>query len=288
MVDLRVWAALCGLLRQQVHHPPPDDPTLDRASERTVHTTGYQLADMVYGVDGGENYRLLLASMLRLATTRACVHTVEPDAVLAARRVTDGYVALLGDIWLATTRLNLRTPKEWGALKGTSSLRVEIGHWSAQEVLANRSTWLDLDLMRALGAGLSGRVWVALEAWARWPQQTIDGSYEECAIGLGEPARQSLGVGAYQRVRDAHRALDRAGRRIIATDPAFVAASVEKRAGWCLVVRRVSGIKARAKARSDAASRSAGIAAGKRQRGERAVVRAKVCGSLAVARPEPF
>ncbi len=44
MVDLRVWAALCGLLRQQVHHPPPDDPRLDRASERTVHTTGYQLA----------------------------------------------------------------------------------------------------------------------------------------------------------------------------------------------------------------------------------------------------
>ena len=127
-------------------------------------------------------------------------------------------------------------------------MRVEIGHWSAQEVLANRSTWLDLDLMRALGAGLSGRVWVALEAWARWPQQTIDVSYEECAIGLGEPARQSLGVGAYQRVRDAHRALDRAGRRIIATDPAYVAASVVKRAGWCLVVRRVSGIKARAKA----------------------------------------
>ncbi len=234
---------------------------------------------MVYGEDGGKNYRLILASMLRLATTRACVHVVESDPVLAVQRVSTGYVALLGDIWLATTQLDLRTPRQWGALKGSTSLRVEIGHWSAQEVLANRSTWLDLDLLRALGAGLSGRVWVALEAWARWPQRTLDG-HEECAIGLGEPALQSLGVGGYDRSRDAHRALTRAGRQVVLRDPAYDFVSVQKRAGWCLVARRVSGARARAQARSGASWRSAGIAASKRQRPERAAVRAAVRDSL--------
>jgi len=104
-------------------------------------------------------------------------------------------------------------------------------------------------------------------------------------------AQTSLGVGAYERVRDAHRALDRAGRRVVATDPAYIGARVEKRAGWCLVVRRLSDAKARAKARSDAASRSPGIAADKRERAERAAVRAKIRDSLAdggvLSRSEP-
>jgi len=93
MLDLRVWAALCALLREQAPEAPGDDPTLANADTRTVQTTGYQLADMVYGEDGGKNYRLLRGSLIRLSGTTVVVHVVEQDPELAAQRVTDGYVA---------------------------------------------------------------------------------------------------------------------------------------------------------------------------------------------------
>lgn len=49
MLDLRVWAALCGVLREQLPSTPADDPELQRIDTRTVETTGYQLAEMVCG-----------------------------------------------------------------------------------------------------------------------------------------------------------------------------------------------------------------------------------------------
>lgn len=127
MLDLRVWAALCAMLREQVPETPASDLTLANADTRTVETTGYQLADMIYGEDGGKNYRLLRRSLIRLSGTTVVVHIVERDPDLAAQRVTDGYVALVGDIWLARIRLDLHTPRQWGALKGSTSLKVEIG-----------------------------------------------------------------------------------------------------------------------------------------------------------------
>jgi hypothetical protein len=276
MLDLRVWAALCAMLRDQLLAAPEDDLTLDRASSRTVATTGYQLAERVSADDGGEAYRLLRTSLVRLADVRACVRVVERDRDVAVQLVREGYVPLVGEIWLATTRLDLRMPSEWGGLKATTSLKVEIGQWAAQQVCANSCTWLDLDLLRALGAGLPARLWVALEAWARWPQRSFDG-HEETAIGLGEPAMQSLGVGGYSRARRARQALEQAGARIAAIDPAYDLVCCERRAGWCLVARRVSGARARAQARSGATWRSPGIAASKRQRQavrtERQVVR---------------
>ncbi len=267
MLDLRVWAALCGILREQLPSPPPDDPELQRIDARTVETTGYQLAEMVWAADGGDKYLRLRAALVRLAATRACVQVVERDPELAAQFVREGYVSLVGDIWLATTRLNLRTPRQWGALKGSSSLKVEIGHWTSQQVVAGRCTWLDLDLLRALGSGLSARVWIALEAWARWPQRSLDGR-EECAFGLGQPALQSLGVAEYERQRDARRALDRAGQGLVAVDPAYELVRCERRGGgWCLVVRRIAGARARAEARKAGMHRDPGIAA-KKQRGQ--------------------
>ena len=280
MLDLRVWAALCAMLRDQLHAAPQDDPTFDRSSSRTVATTGYQLAERVSADDGGEAYRLLRTSLVRLADVRACVRLVERDADLAAQLVREGYVPLIGEIWLATTRLDLRMPSEWGALKATTSLKVEIGQWAAQQVSANSCTWLDLDLLRALGAGLSARLWVALEAWARWPQRSLDGR-EETAIGLGEPAMQSLGVGGYSRARRARQALDEAGARIAVIDPAYDLVRCERRAGWCLVAQRVSGARGRAQARSGATWRSPGVAASKRRRAERTAVRASIRDSLA-------
>lgn len=163
-------------------------------------TTGYQLADMVHGEDGRKNYRLLRRSLIRLSGTTVVVHIVDHDPDLAVQRVTDGYVALVGDVWLARIRLDLHTPREWGALKGSTSLKVEIGHWTAQQIVAGRCTWLELDLLHALGTGLAARLRATLEACARWPQRNLDGR-EESAIGLGQPALESLGVGRYSQPR---------------------------------------------------------------------------------------
>jgi len=278
--DLRVWAALCALLRSQVPGTPADDPTLANADLRTVETTGYQLADMVLADDGGQTYAKLYRSLARLHAATVIVEHLDLDPEVAAARVGRGLVGLLGDVWIATTELDLRRPAQWRALRGSASLRVEIGRWTAQQVVAGRTTWLDLDLLRALGTGLPARVWTTLEAWGRWPQRTMD-AREECAIGLGEPARQSLGVAGYSRAIDARRALNQAGAKLVKLDPAYELVRCEKRAGWCLVVRRLSGAKARAQARSGATWRSQGIAANKRQRPERAVVRAQVRASLA-------
>lgn len=289
MLDLRVWAALCALLRTRTLQQPvasdDADADLGHVETRTVETTGYQLADMVYGEDGGKNYRLLTRSLGRLATTRLLVQLVERDRELAAQRVTSGSVALIGDIWMATVRLDLRTPREWGALKGSTSLKVEIGNWTAQQIVAGRCTWLDLDLLRALGTGLPARLWAALEAWARWPQRSLDGR-EDTAIGLGQPALESLGVAGYKRPRAARAALDRAGEQITDVDPAYELVHCERRGGgWCLVVRRLAGARARADARKAGPYRDPGIAAKKQRRqaeqAERQAVRQIVRQSLA-------
>jgi Replication initiator protein A len=287
MPDLRVWAALCALLRAQTLRQPIEDETEDlgHIASRTVETTGYQLAEMVFADDGGQKYRRLLRSLGRLASARVLLQLVEHDPELAAQRVTSGSVALIGDIWMATIRLDLRTPREWGALKGSTSLKVEIGHWTAQQVIAGRCTWLDLDLLRALGTGLPARLWAALEAWARWPQRSLDGR-EETAIGLGQPALQSLGVGEYAQARQARAALNRAGQKLVAVDPAYELVRCEHRGGgWCLVVRRVSGARARAETRKQGLHRDPGIAAKKQRRqaekAERQVVRGIVRQELA-------
>lgn len=276
MLDLRVWAALCALLREKHLTAPPEDPELQRIDTRTVETTGYQLADMVFREDGGHEYAKLRRSFMRLRGAAILLQTVETDPELAAQRVIEGAVGLIGDVWLATTRLNLRKPREWGALKGSTSLKVEIGHWTAQQIVAGRCTWLDLDLLRALGTGLPARLWAALEAWARWPQRSLD-RREETAIGLGEPALESLGVARYERPRDARRALNRAGRALVNVDPAYELVRCERRGGWSLVVRRLAGARARAEARKAGRYRDPEIATKKQRRqaeqAERQVVR---------------
>jgi hypothetical protein len=280
MLDLRVWAALCAMLGEQLPSAPPHDPDLQRIDTRTVETTGYQLAERVFSSEGGDQWRSLRRSLARLRTAEATIRVVEVDPDLAAQRVIEGYVPLTGEMWIATTRLDLKVPRQWGALKGTASLRVEMGRWAAEQIVAGRCKWLDLDLLRALGPGLAARVWVALEAWARWPQRSFDGR-EETTIGLGKPALESLGVGGYARPRRAREALDRAGERIAAIDPSYELVSCERRAGWCLVVRRLSGSKARAQARRGASWRSPGIASTKRQRTERIAVRTQIRASVA-------
>lgn len=271
MLDLRTWAALGGLLRTQLG----DRPLAER-ERAIVETTGYQLADMVFATDGGSEYRKLRASLIRLRQVTITVETVEHEADLAAETLHEGWVGIVNDVWAATTRLDLRTPREWGALKGSTSLRVELGHWTAEQVLSGRCTWLDLDLLRALGAGLPARLWCALEGWARWPAQSLDGA-EETAIGLGRPALESLGVGGYGRAERARAALNRAGARLAATDPAYDMVRCERRGGgWTLVARRLRGSRARTAARATAPWRSPGIALGERRRRADSALRVEV------------
>ncbi|MGH2891566.1 MAG: hypothetical protein ACRDNJ_18275, partial [Solirubrobacteraceae bacterium] len=156
-----------------------------------------------------------------------------------------------------------------------------------QQVVAGRCTWLDLDLLQALGTGLAARLWAALEAWARWPQRSLDGR-EETAIGLGRPALDSLGVGSYSKPRQARAALNRAGQALVGVDPAYEFVRCERRGGgWCLVVRRVSGARARGETRKQGTHRDLGIAAKRRQRAaeqsERQIVRAIISEQLAEA-----
>ena len=61
---------------------------------------------------------------------------METDPEPAAETLHEGWVPLIGEIWAATTRLGLHTPREWGGLKGSSSLKVEVGRWLAEQVLA--------------------------------------------------------------------------------------------------------------------------------------------------------
>jgi len=169
--------------------------------------------------------------------------------------------------------------------QGLTTLKIEIGRWPAQQIVAGRCTWLDLDLLRALGNGLPARLWAALEAWARWPQRSLDGR-EETTIGLGQPALESLGVGQYSKPNQARAALKRAGERIIAVDPAYEHVRCERRGGgWCLLVCRLAGARARAEARNDGRHRDLGIAAKKKHRyaeqAERQAVREIVRQQLA-------
>lgn len=290
VLDLRTYAALVGLLSVQLPAAPPEDLTLANADRRTVETTGYRLCEMVFKSADGRDYERLRKSLGRLMGARVWAQSVEPDAIVAARRVTTIADPLIGRVTIARDELRLpngesqaaraQRRRGWATLTGSVSLGVEIGRWTAQQAVAGKATWLDLDLLRALGSGLPARLWAALEAWGRWPAHTMDGR-EEAAIGLGEPARQSLGVGEYRRPDQARAALNRAGARICAVDPAYELMRCEKRAGWCLVVRRLSGAKGRAQARSGAPWRSPGIAASKRQRPGRVAVRAQLRASLA-------
>ncbi len=57
----RVGRALCAQLRDQLPVAPVDDLSLDRASTRTIETTGYQLVDQVWATDSGREYEKRLS-----------------------------------------------------------------------------------------------------------------------------------------------------------------------------------------------------------------------------------
>lgn len=79
MVDLRVYAALGGLLREQCVITAADDPSLGHRDTRTVKTTGYQLLEAVAGSGkGGDHWKRLRRSLIRLADVRISVVPLRP------------------------------------------------------------------------------------------------------------------------------------------------------------------------------------------------------------------
>ena len=61
---------------------------------------------------------------------------METDPEPAAETLHEGWVPLIGEIWAATTRLGSAHAARRGGLKGSSSLKVEVGRWLAEQVLA--------------------------------------------------------------------------------------------------------------------------------------------------------
>ena len=99
-------------------------------------------------------------------------------------------------------------------------------------------------------------------------------------------------MGQYQHARQARAALNRAGERLVAVDPAYELVRCERRGGgWCLVVRRVCGARSRAEARKQHGTyRDPGIAAKTQQRradrAERVIVRDAIRRQLAELQDE--
>ncbi len=110
-----------------------------------------------------------------------------------------------------------------------------LAEWLTRQVRAGNITWLDLQLLRALGPGLAGRVWAFLEGERLKPDQ--DG-LRTGHVSLGTPALRTLGLDRCTRATGARKKLRKAAARIVATDPAWVSIDVVQRAGWQLVFRR--------------------------------------------------
>jgi len=103
------------------------DPDLGHADARTVETTAYQVADLVMGRDalGGDHRRRLRQSLGRLQGAIVTVRTVEADDELAAERMIEGWVPLIGEVWAARTRLDLAEPRRQAGSKRTQNLKIE-------------------------------------------------------------------------------------------------------------------------------------------------------------------
>jgi hypothetical protein len=139
-------------------------------------------------------------------------------------------------------------PRKLGALRG-DTFKVVLAPWLLKQYRAGNFTFLSWRILRQLD-GAAKRSWVFLEGQRFKPQGEGLLAY---AVGLGQPALASLGVGEYARHRDARRALERAGKRIVEADDRFHSVTVERRpGGYALIAVRLD--KDRLKVRREARS----------------------------------
>lgn len=255
VTDMAVLAAACARLPEE---GVPECPT-----------SLYELSMAVFGHAGGENLRLLEQSLTRCAEVTLVLpgfDFVRGKTVgnLAGKSVAN----LIEGFYLEHDQLRLVKPAEFGGLKGKHNLTVVLTGWFARQVRAGFTTWLDLELLRALGPGLAGRLWAFLEG-EDLTKRDLLGHFVGYK-GLGQPALETFGVAGYARHVDARRALKKAGERIVATDPKWVSVTVEKRAGWQLHYSRLPSDTQIAELRTEAAA----------ERRERQAVRQHIKRSL--------
>ncbi len=230
--DLDVLAWVC---ERWLATPPRDPAGIARFTLR-------DLALDLYGEAGGQPRRLIRESLLRLF--RVEVTLTGYDAI---ERRTDARLSTLSRLvyQIVTERGELHPaeedrqfdPSAMGALRG-STFRVQLAPWLRDQLAAGHATFLDWRTLRRL-EGIAKRAWVYLEAeqYKRTGQDR-----EETWVGLGRPALAALGADGYDRPRDARRALNRAGARIVAVDPRYVSVTAERRpGGWALIAKRATG-----------------------------------------------
>ena len=140
-------------------------------------------------------------------------------------------------------------PRKLGALKGCDTFKVTLAPWLLTQYRAGNFTFLSWRILRQLD-GAAKRTWVFLEGQRFKPQgEGLTATW----LGLGKPALASLGVGEYARHRDARRALEVAGKRIVEADDRYESVTVERRpGGFALVAVRLERerLKVRRQARS--------------------------------------
>jgi hypothetical protein len=247
--DLDVLSWLCErwLSRENPH------PRAQRVAAFTLYDLGHDL----YGrKPAGKENRLIRESLLRLFRVEITLEGYD-----SIRRQQGGNLAsldrLLERISSERGSLDQKLQLELdagslGALRG-ETFRIQLAPWLCDQLEAGNVTYLSWRTLRRL-EGVAKRAFVYLEAESY--SQAGDGLLAT-SIGLGAPALEALGVGHYARHRDARRALDRAGERIVEADDRYHAIRCERRpGGFSLVAYRLGPerLQVRRQARSSLAA----------------------------------
>lgn len=221
--DFDILAWLCRLWKQSP----------ERRADGVVGFTIYELGKALYGTEpSGEHHRIIRESLRRLKAVEVeflGVNTIEGGR--AAQSLDNIIERLVSDRETVGPSPNRKA----GEIRG-STFQIQLAPWLREALLDGKVTYLDFATLRSLD-GVAKRVWIYLEA-ERYKRLT--GGVSEASIGLGTPALACLGVDTYSRHRDARRALDRAGQRIVEADSRYESVKVEKRLGHSLIARRLN------------------------------------------------
>lgn len=212
--------------------------------EGVASFTLYDLGTDLYGTEpSGKHYRDMRASLLRLFRVEVTLTGYDSIAGRAAADLAS-LDRLLTSIVSERDRLGPNADaRALGALRG-STFKVALAPWLRGQLAAGNVTYLSWRILRQLD-GAAKRAWVYLEA-ERW--KPVGDGILATSIGLGGPALDSLGVGGFQRHRDARRALERAGERIVAADERYESVTVEGRpGGHALVAYRLDAERLKAR-----------------------------------------
>lgn len=249
-------------------------PRASSSGRQVVRSSLLRLMTTVFsiqGYDARERRQLSGREQQRraIATMSAAVIAVQ-DEGREALSAADALVHVAG-----RTHISPELARRFGAVR-RPTCHVQLAPWLTGQLLAGGYTILDFQVLRRLD-GLAKRLWCYLEAEQLHP--TSDPEIEEIKpVGLGRPALNTLGAGAYARHRDARAALGRAGRRICEADPRWQDIFVHRRSAHSHQLRAARLTRAAARERASEA----------RERAERQEqVRREILGSLNSASGPP-